>query len=63
MEHRHPDGDHVEVTLRVTTQEWLAALLLRLGRRAEVRSPAHWDGLRQRAAAELLERYAPIDAS
>lgn len=71
MEHRHPDGDHVEFTLRVTTQEWLAALLLRLGRRAEVRSPARWGGLRQRAAAELLERYAlellegyaPIDAS
>lgn len=63
VDHRHVDGEMVEVTLRVTTEEWLGALLLRLGRRAEVRAPAHWDSLRQRVAGELLECYRPTNAS
>ncbi len=58
VEHRHLDGERLTITLRVTTEEWLAALLLRLGRRAVVRRPEAWVGLRQRAAADLLAGYA-----
>ena len=58
IEHVHADGEGwVEVTLRVTSEAWLASLLLALGTRAELVEPSAWSGLRERAAAALAARY------
>ncbi|MEO6157980.1 MAG: WYL domain-containing protein, partial [Ilumatobacteraceae bacterium] len=53
----HDDGE-LEVTLAVTSERWLRALLLRLGVNATVTAPDHWVDLGSRAAAELLENYS-----
>jgi proteasome accessory factor C len=47
----------VEVTLTVTGERWLRALLLGLGPNAEVLEPAEWRSLAAEAAAELLRAY------
>ena len=51
-----PDGG-LEVVLPVATERWLARLLLRLGTRGSVVSPAEWEHLGADAAASVLARY------
>ena len=50
-----PDGG-LEVVLPVATERWLARLLLRLGTRGSVVSPAEWEHLGADAAASVLAR-------
>ena len=50
--------DALEVTLPITSERWLPALLLRLGPNAEVLEPARWRPLGGEAAAALRARYA-----
>jgi proteasome accessory factor C len=53
---QQPDGSWL-VTLVVTSQAWLARLLVQLGRRATVRSPEQWAGIGAAAASRILQRY------
>src|SRR5690606_14638127 len=53
-----PDADGwVTVRLPVTSERWLARLLVRLGPHAQVVEPAEWAGLGRRAAERVLARY------
>jgi proteasome accessory factor C len=54
---REVDGA-LEVTLSITSERWLRALLLRLGPHVEVLQPESWRDLGAAAAAELYARYA-----
>ena len=56
-------ADALEVTLPITSERWLRALLLRLGPQAEVVEPAEWRGLGAAAAAAVLQRYEPPASS
>ncbi|MEO5899763.1 MAG: WYL domain-containing protein [Ilumatobacteraceae bacterium] len=51
-------GDALELSLSITSERWLRALLLRLGPNAEVLEPPEWRHLGAEAAAELHARYA-----
>ncbi len=51
-----PDG-RLRVELAVTSERWLARLLLRVGAEAEVVSPVEWRGLASATAAQVLARY------
>lgn len=53
----HVVGDHVHVTLVVTRDAWLDALLLRLGPDAKIIEPAEWGNRRAAAARRVLHRY------
>ncbi len=50
-------GDVVEVVLAVTSEHWLARLMVRLGPSAEVIEPERWCDLRRSAAEVILQRY------
>lgn len=56
------DGGSVQITLRVTSERWLRALLLRLGPHATVLEPPRWRNLGAEAAAELLAAYDTSDS-
>jgi proteasome accessory factor C len=51
-------GGWVTVRLAVTSQQWLARLLLRLGDSVEVVEPSTMKSVRAEAAAQVLRRYA-----
>jgi proteasome accessory factor C len=54
-----PDSDDwVTVRLPVTSEQWLARLLLRLGDSVEVVEPSTWRSVRSDAAAVVLRRYS-----
>lgn len=55
---RREVGDAWEVSLSITSERWLRALLLRLGPHAQVLEPPEWRHLGAVAAAELYARYA-----
>jgi proteasome accessory factor C len=46
-----------QVTMPVTSEQWLARLLLRLGDAAVVISPEHWKSLASNVAAQVLAQY------
>jgi proteasome accessory factor C len=50
-------GDRLRVEVKVTTAEWLAILLLRLGPSARLVAPEQWLDLGAQAATELLRTY------
>lgn len=50
-------GDVVEVVLAVTSEQWLARLMVRLGPSAEVVEPERWHDLRRAATEAILARY------
>lgn len=54
---RNRDGS-IDVSLRVTSQHWLARLLLRGGRNVEVVSPAKYASLRATTAETVRAKYA-----
>jgi proteasome accessory factor C len=47
-----------EVVLPVTSERWLARLLVRAGGAIEVVSPPEWTDLGTRTARVLLDRYS-----
>jgi proteasome accessory factor C len=47
-----------EVVLPVTSERWLARLLVRAGGAITVVSPSEWTDLGTRTARRLLERYS-----
>lgn len=51
-----PEGA-ARAVLPVTSEAWLARLLVRAGRAAQVEAPEVWRDLRRSTAARLLERY------
>jgi len=53
---QHADGSWL-VTLVVTSEAWLARLMVQLGRRATVQSPPEWTGAGRDAASKILQRY------
>lgn len=54
----HLDGGGVvEVVLAVTSEHWLARLMVRLGPAAEVIEPERWRDLRRSAVEAILQRY------
>lgn len=53
---QQPDGSWL-VTLVVTSEAWLARLLVQLGRRAVVQSPEQWADTGRVAASRILQRY------
>ena len=48
----------VTVCLPVTSEQWLARLLLRLGDSVEVVEPSAWGDVRSNAAEIVLRRYS-----
>jgi proteasome accessory factor C len=55
--HRNRDGS-VDVSLRITSEHWLARLLLRGGRNVEVLAPAKYRTLAAHTAAQVRQIYA-----
>ena len=49
------------MAMPVVSEQWLARLLLRLGRRAEVITPARWTTLAADTAMSVLARYSSDD--